>query len=101
MTHRQAEAKRARRLKRITGPSRASGHVRGPVARDAAKAALADVGATRILAMVASTRGTTQTRARRRTRALRLVPTSYGTFCRPEIADRLEERHASPLERAA
>lgn len=93
-THRQREAKRARRLKRISGPSRASGHIRGPVARATAQAALADVGAGRVLAMVASTRGSTPLRARKREPILALVPTSYGTHCRPEILDDLEARRA-------
>lgn len=47
------EAKRARRLKRITGTTR--GKVRGPVTRGKARATLMNEGERRIFAMIDST----------------------------------------------
>ncbi len=88
--HRRAEAKRARRAKRIAA-SRGGG--RGPITRAGDRAALTLIGENRVLAMVASTRSATPRKPRRKTPHLRLVPTSYGTFTRPELVESLEDRH--------
>ncbi len=101
--HRRAEAKAARRRKRIA-ESRGGG--RGPITRAMERAALMNVGERNLLGMVATTRPLTvaQAKARKVGRparkpapALRLVPTSYGTFTRPEIAERLEDRHYADI----
>lgn len=65
MTHRQMEAKRARRRKRVGSVTR--GKVRGPVTRGKARAALMNDGEHRVLAMVRSTRtATVHARAKKR-----------------------------------
>lgn len=99
--HRRMEAKRARRRKRIA-ESRGGG--RGPMKRAGERAALMNIGERRILAMVAAA-PKPQRKPRKAAKKVpppTLVQTSYGTWCRPEIRQRIEDEHyAADLKAAA